>query len=77
MMQRSIRTVAMVLIGVAILGTTVGCIPGWTASNVASFVGGWLAHSLVVPTVPTETCYRNGVQIDCSQLPTDLQTAGT
>ena len=35
----------------------------------ASFSAGWLMGTLTAPRTTHTICYRNGVEVDCSELP--------
>jgi hypothetical protein len=71
-MKRAGRIVAGVLVLTIPLLVT-GCEPIWTAVSSVSFAAGWVARGLALPTSPEPTCYRNGVLIDCAEVPADLQ----
>jgi len=60
----------------ALLGTTTGCWPFDLVSNAASFAAGWLVRDLATAaTGPELTCYRNGVAVDCADVPAEFLPA--
>jgi hypothetical protein len=71
---------ARIAIAAALLAVvlfTAGCLPILWTSNLATFTGGWLLRGIVDAGANEYTCYRNGVPIDCSELPADMQPGGS
>jgi hypothetical protein len=73
-MNRKGVGIGMVLLLAALLLGSAGCTPWLWANDAAAFTAGWLARGLVPVSGDTAiTCYRNGVAIDCADVPADLQ----
>jgi hypothetical protein len=67
-------SIGTVLLLAALLFGSNGCTPALWATDVVAFTAGWLARGLVPLPGETEiTCYRNGVAIDCAEVPAELQ----
>jgi hypothetical protein len=72
-MKRGNRYVGMVLL-LSALALGGGCGEEFWAANAFSFAAGWLARGLAARPGDTQlTCYRNGVEIDCAEVPAELQ----
>jgi hypothetical protein len=52
-----------------LLAVNTGCIGWQLAASAASFNLGWLMGALSTPTTTETQCFRNGVEIDCSEVP--------
>ena len=63
------RFLAISLITLALLAPAAGCLRGPMVTHAASFGAGWLIGAITTPRVTETTCYRNGVEVDCSELP--------
>lgn len=61
------RAIALTLL-CGLLTVNTGCIAAGLGYGL-SFGAGWLAGLLTAPTTTETICFRNGVQIDCSELP--------
>ena len=70
--KRTCRTVIGLLVLVVPLAAT-GCEPIWAVTNTVFLAAGWIANGLAVNASPGITCYRNGVLIDCADVPAELQ----
>ena len=73
MKRGSVRVgVVFLLAALALAGS--GCVPVFWPGDVVAFAAGWLARGAVPMASSTEiTCYRNGVLIDCAEVPAELQ----
>ena len=72
-MRRATTRVVLAGMLAALLVTASGCWPFDLASNATSFAAGWLMRGLAAQALPTElTCYRNGVAIDCADVPAEM-----
>jgi hypothetical protein len=70
-MQRKGISIAIVLLLATFALGSGGCL-----TEAAAFGLGWVARSLVPTPIDAQlTCYRNGVLIDCAEVPAELQPA--
>jgi hypothetical protein len=75
-MRRTTTRVILAGLLAALLVTATGCWPFDFASNATSFAAGWLVRGFAAGTPTTElTCYRNGVAINCADVPAELLPA--
>jgi hypothetical protein len=75
-MQRTTKRIVLAGLLAALLVTASGCWPFDLASNATSFAAGWLVRGFATQTPTTElTCYRNGVAIDCADVPAEMLPA--
>ena len=72
--QKQMKRHLTVLVACGLLAVGTGC-NAWqlaaaaaAASASASFGAGWLMGAITTPTTTETQCFRNGVQIDCSEL---------
>ena len=63
------RSALLVFMTLGLLVGTAGCITTALAASAASLGAGWVLGAMTVPKTTEYMCYRNGVQIDCSELP--------
>ncbi len=65
--------ITVMLVAAALLSAVLGCTPWpFVSSQAIAFGLGWLARDLTGGTSSQTSCYRNGVLIDCSDLPANL-----
>jgi hypothetical protein len=57
------------LVAAVLLGASTGCTPWLVVSNLVSLGSGWLLRDLTLTTATETQCYRNGVLVDCAELP--------
>ena len=67
-MRKRWRQIAVALLAAGLLTGSWGCNERFWASNVTSFSLGWVLRDLTMPIVTETVCYRNGVEIDCSEV---------
>ena len=73
MKRRSVRVATVCLLATLALAAS-GCVSVFWPGDVVAFAAGWLARGAVPVASSTEiTCYRNGVLIDCAEVPAELQ----
>lgn len=76
MNRKRMRCVCASVVGAVLLTGAWGCTPWpFISSEAVSFGLGWLARGLGLGTVTQTACFRNGILIDCSELPPDVQAA--
>jgi hypothetical protein len=77
MRRYSIRIVIAVSL-VTVVWCATGCVPIlWASSDLLSFAAGWVLREVVDAGNSQTICYRNGVPIDCSEVPSgSLPTGG-
>lgn len=63
-----IRLAVLLLFSCCLLLGSAGCIASQFASHAASLGAGWLLGTMTAPTTTETTCFRNGIEIDCSEL---------
>jgi hypothetical protein len=75
-MRRRNGAPIMVMFAAAVfLSSVLGCTPWpFVSSQAVAFGLGWLARDLTGGTTSQTSCYRNGVLIDCSELPANLHS---
>jgi hypothetical protein len=73
-MKRKCVSIATVLVLAALLFSSSGCAEVLWAANVVSLATGWLTRGLV-PPMAEFTCYRNGVLVNCADVPAELLPA--
>jgi hypothetical protein len=69
MLLRKTRRHLALLAACGLLLLSTGCVGWQLTATAASFGLGWLTGMLGVPTTTETLCYRNGVPIDCSEMP--------
>lgn len=67
--HRRLSRIMMSLIAAGLLATSTGCVYELLMSHVSAFTAGWVLREATIPTTTETQCFRNGVEIDCSQLP--------
>jgi hypothetical protein len=68
--QKQMKRHLTVLVACGLLAVGTGC-NAWqlaAAAASASFGAGWLMGAITTPTTTETQCFRNGVQIDCSEM---------
>ena len=63
-----LRRIAMALVAAGLLVSSTGCVYEMLMSHLSSFTAGWVLREVTMPTTTETQCFRNGVEIDCSEL---------
>jgi hypothetical protein len=68
-MRRIIQTrMALVIVATAILGMAGGCVEPLFLPADLTFGLGWLVGRSSITTTTETTCFRNGIEIDCTEV---------
>ena len=64
--------IGAIAVAAGLLLASTGCNKKLTLNNGFYFVSGLLIGNVFTPTSTEQTCYENGVLVDCADLPEDL-----
>ena len=64
--------IGAVLLAAGLLVASTGCTKKFELVNGISFFSGLMVGINFAPTTVEQTCYENGVLVDCSELPENL-----
>jgi hypothetical protein len=72
-MRRHVMQYVVAAILFAMVGGSMGCLPSLFPTELPAFMAGWILRGLSIQSGNEGlTCFRNGVQVDCSEVPGDL-----
>ncbi len=67
--RKRLRAIVTIVAMLTLSAGSIGCIELPLLTYSASFSAGWLMGTLTAPRTTHTICYRNGVEVDCSELP--------
>lgn len=69
MNQRRFKRFALVALTAGLLTLCVGCVEALVAGGVGTFGLGYILGRTTAPSVTETTCFVNGVEVPCGELP--------